>query len=176
MSDAQPTFDEFRAELERLFAQPLTEPAEAAAKDFWENWSSFTAAISNRSLAVHADALRLGMQFPEYKRYHVWKGAGTVAVLVGLVAVWFFWPAGVAFIIGGIALHIWGGRVKYRAASNFAENLMKEATLNPGEGGYAGLCSHYIAGTIQLASSQGVAHWPQYPSNVLTGTKSFIDT
>lgn len=176
MSESQPTFDAFKGGLEGLFGQPLTAPAEAAAKDFWEHWSSFSAAISSRSLAVHTDALRLGMQFPEYKRYHVWKGAGTVAFIVGIVAVWFFWPAGVAFVIGGIALHMWGGRVKYKDASNFAENLMKEATLNPENGGCAGLCSHYIAGTIQLASPQGSAHWPQYPSNVLTGTQSFIET
>ena len=176
MSESQPSLDEFKSELEGLFGQPLTEPAEAAAKDFWENWSSFSLAISNRSLAVHTDALRLGMQFPEYKRYHVWKGTGTVALLVGLVTVWFFWPVGVAFIVGGIALHMWGSRVRYRDASDFAENLMKEATLNPAKGGYAGLCSHYIAGTIQLASPQGAAHWPQYPSDALTGTRSFIDT
>lgn len=74
MSDSQPSFDEFKAELEALFGHPLTESVEVAAKGFWENWSSFSLAISKRSLAVHTDALRLGTQFSEYKRYHVWKG------------------------------------------------------------------------------------------------------
>ncbi len=36
------------------------------------------------------------------------------------------------------------------------------------------ICSHYIAGTIQLASQNGKAHWPAYPSSVFGGEAKFI--
>ena len=176
MSESAPSLDEFKAKIEALFGQSLTGPASEAAKDFWANWSLFSSLIAQRSLAVHVDALRLGMNFPEYKRYHVWKGAGTIALLLGIVSVWFLWQLGSALIAVGIGLHLWGGRIKFNDAKDFAEELMKEATLNSSDGGYARLCAQYIAGTIQLVSPAGSAHWPQLPSNVVTGERSFVST
>ena len=135
----KPSLDEFKAQIEALFGQKLTGPAMHAAEDFWNNWSSFGALISARSLAVHVDTLRLSQNFPEYRRN-------------------------------------WGGRVKFNDAKNFAENLMKEATFNPSGGGYAGLCANYIAGIIQLVTPSNSAHWPQYPSNVISEERTFIPT
>lgn len=176
MTERAPSLDEFKTEIEALFGQSLTEPASEAAEDFWEHWPSFSSLIAQRSLAVHVDALRLGMNFPQYKRYHVWKGAGKIVILLGIVSVWFLWQLGAVLLTAGIGLHLWGGRVKFKDAKNFAEELMKEATLNPSEAGYARLCAHYIAGTIQIVSSAGSAHWPQHPSNAVTGERSFIST
>jgi len=176
MSQNKPSFDEFKMNIEKLFGQRLTEPASQAADDFWRNWSAFSALIANRSLAVHVDAFRLTHNFPEYRRYQVWKGAGIVAFLVGIVFLWFYWQIGVALIALGIGLHFWGGRMKFNAARSFAEELMKNATLNPSAGGYARICTNYIAGIIQLDSPVGSAHWPQFPSNVISGERSFIQT
>ena len=176
MSENAPSLNEFKAKIEVLFGQSLTGPASEAAEDFWKHWSSFSSLIAQRSLAVHVDALRLGMNFPQYKHYHVWKGAGKVALLLGIVSVWFLWQLGAVLIATGIGLHLWGGRLKFNDAKDFAEALMKEATLNPSDGGYARLCANYIAGTIQLVSSAGSAHWPQFPSNAVTGEQSFIST
>ena len=170
------SLDEFMAQIETLFGQSLTKPASDAAEDFWEHWSSFSALIAQRSLAVHVDALRLGMNFPQYKRYHIWKGAGTAVILLGIVFIWFLWQLGALFIVVGIGLHLWGGRVKSNDAKNFVEEIMEEATLNPSDGGYARLGAHYIAGIIQFVSPAGSAHWPQFPSNVVTGDRSFIST
>ena len=176
MTESASSLDEFKTKIEAFVGQSLSEPASEAAEDFWEHWSSFSSLIAQRSLAVHVDALRLGMNFPQYKRYHVWKGAGTIALVLGIVSVWFLWQLGAVFIAAGIGLHLWGGRVKFKDAKDFSEELMKEATLNPSESGYARLCTHYIAGTIQLVSPVGSAHWPQHPSNVVTGKRSFIST
>lgn len=176
MSKSASSLDEFRANIEAVFGQSLTGPASEAAEDFWKHWSSFSSLIAQRSLSVHVDALRLGLNFPQYKRYHVWKGAGKVAFLLGIVSVWFLWQLGAVLIAAGIGLHLWGGHLKFNDAKNFAEELMKEATLNPSGGGYARLCANYIAGTIQLVSPAGSAHWPQFPSNAVTGEQSFIST
>jgi len=176
ISKSAPSLDEFKAKIETLFGQSLTGPASEAAEDFWRHWSSFDALIAQRSLAVHVDALRLGMNFPQYKRYHVWKGAGKIALLLGIVSVWFLWQLGAVLIVAGIGLHLWGGSIKFNDAKDFAEELMREATLNPSDGGYARLCANYIAGTIQLVSPAGSAHWPQFPSNAVTGEQSFIST
>jgi len=171
-----PSLDEFKANIEAMFGQSLTGPASEAAEDFWKHWSSFSSLIAQRSLAVHIDALRLGLNFPQHKHYHVWKGAGKVAVLLGIVSVWFLWQLGAVLIAAGIALHLWGGRLMFNDAKDFAEELMKEATLNPSDGGYARFCANYIAGTIQLVSPGGSAHWPLFPSNAVTGEQSFIST
>ena len=176
MPESSPSLDKFKAQMEASFGQPLTKPASDAAEDFWEHLSLFSVLIAQRSLTVHVDALRLGMNFPQYKRYHIWKGAAKVAILLGIIAVWFLWQMGAFFLVVGAGLHLWGGRVKSRDAKNFCEELMEEVALNPSNGGYAKLCCHYIAGTIQLVSPTGSAHWPQFPSDVVTGKQTFIST
>jgi len=176
MDQAKPSLDEFKLNIEQLLGQGLTEPASQAVEDFWGNWGLFSGFITNRSLAVHVDVLCLGQNFPEYRRYQTWKGAGIVTLLGGIIVIWFFWKIGVALIALSIGLHYWGSRMKFNAAKDFAEQLMKSATLNPSKGGYAGLCAHYIAGIIQLVSPLGSAHWPQFPSNVIDGKRSFIQT
>lgn len=176
MGQGKPSLDGFKANIEALSGQRLTGPAIHAAEDFWNNWSSFSALISARSLVVHVDALRLSKNFPEYKRYNVWKGSGILAFIVDIVIFWFSWQIGVVIAALGGVFYYWGGRVKFNDAKNFAENLMKEATLNPSSGGYAGLCANYIAGIIQIVSPSGSAHWPQYPSNVISGERTFMST
>jgi hypothetical protein len=176
MSESPPSLDEFKAKVEILCGQSLTGPASEAVEDFWTHWSSFSSLIAERSLAVHVDALSLGMNFPQYKRYSACKGAGTVALLLGIVTVWFFWRLGAVLIAAGIGLYLWCGRLKVNDAKNLADELIKEATLNSADGGYARLCANYIAGTIQLVSPAASAHWPQFPSNAVTGEQSFIST
>ena len=174
MSENLPTLDIFKTQMETLLGQSLTDRASQAAEDFWEHWSSFSSLIGERSLVVNVDMLRLGMNFPQYKRYHIWKGAGKVLILLGIVAAWLFWQLGVFFIVAGVGLHFWGGRVRIRDAQKFSEELIEQATLHPSDGGSAKLCAHYVSGTIQLASPNGSAHWPQFPSNAVTGKQDFI--
>lgn len=176
MSQHRPTLDEFKTNIETVFGQQLTGPAIDAAEDFWNNWTSFGALISARSLAVHVDALRLSWNFPEYKRYNTWRGGGIITFIVGIIGFFFSWKIGAAITAFGAGLYYWGGRVRFNDAKDFAEKLMKEATLNPSNGGYARLCANYIAGIIQIVSPSGSAHWPQHPSNVISGERTFIAT
>lgn len=176
MDKNTPSLDEFKVKIETLLGQSLSRPALEATEDFWKHWDSLSLLISRRSLAVHVDALYLSQVFPQYTRYHTWKGAGIIALLLGMISIWFFWQLGTVLVVAGIGLRFWGNRVKYNDAKDFAEEIMKEATLNPSDDGYAKLCVNYIAGTIQLVSPAGIARWPQFPSNVITGEQSYIST
>jgi hypothetical protein len=176
MGRDKPSLDEFRADIEAVFGQRLTGPAIRAAEDFWNNGSSFSSLISAGSLAVHVDALRLSQNFPRYRQYNVWKGGGVLTFIVGIVVFCSSWKIGVLIAALGGGFYYWGGRVKFNDAKKFADNLIREATLNPLSGGYAGLCANYIAGIVQIVSPSGSAHWPQYPSNVISGERTFIPT
>jgi len=176
MDKAKPSLEEFRADIEALFGQRLTGAAMRAAEDFWNNWSSFSSLISARALAVHVDALRLSQNFPRYRQYNVWKGVGILIFIVGIVVFWFSWKIGAPIAALGGGFYYWSGRVKFNYAKEFTENLIREASLNPSSRGYAGLCANYIAGIIQIVSPSGSAHWPQYPSNVISGERTFIPT
>jgi len=176
MGKGKPSLHEFKANIETIFGQQLNGPAQKAAEDFWNNWTSFGTLISARSLAVHVDALKLCRNFPEFKRYNSWRGAGIITFIVGIISFFFSWKIGAVITVFGVGFYYWGGRVRFNDAKNFAEKLMKEATLNPSSGGYAGLCANYIAGIIQVVSPSGSAHWPQYMSNVISGERTFIET
>jgi hypothetical protein len=174
MSERVPTLDEFKSNVEALLGQSLTVPASEAAEDFLKHWASFSSLIAERTLEFRVDVLFLCHNFPQYKRYQVWKGVGTIGLLPGIISVWFFWQLGAALIALALGLYLWGGYIKFNDAKNFAEELMKEATLNPWGDGYARLCASYISGIIQLVSPTGSSVWPQFPSNAVTGERSFI--
>ncbi|MFO7956104.1 MAG: hypothetical protein R6X33_03285 [Candidatus Brocadiia bacterium] len=170
------SLQEFQEQIETLFGQRLTGPAQVAAKDFWEHCEGFTRLISQRKLSVQVDPLFLAHNFSEYARYHRWKGVGIISLIVGFVLVWFWWSLGVGLLVTAIALWTYSNRVRFNDAKMFAEQLMKDATLKPMQNGYARLCANYIAGIIQLSTPIYSARWPQHPSNVITGEKTFIDT
>ena len=170
------SLEEFTGQIERLFGKSLTPPAIQATADFWNHWAAFTQLISQRQLSAHVDPLFLAHNFPQYSRYHMWKGAGLVSLVLGLLVIWFVWPIGIVLLVSGIALHMFGNRVRFNDARTFAEEVMKEATLNATDAGFARLCAHYITGIIQLVTPAAFAHWPQHPSNVITGNRTFIET
>ncbi len=171
-----PTIEKFKQDIEDLFGQKLTGPASQAAEDFWINWASFSTLIANSSLSVHVDPLRLAHNFPQYKRYQTFKGLGIIVLAIGIICTFFIWKIALGIIGVGFFIFYWGNHIRYSDAKKFAEELMKEATLNPNGGGYARLCAIYISGIIQLISPKSSAHWPQYPSNVITEKASFIAT
>jgi len=103
-------------------------------------------------------------------------GWGKIVILLAIIPMLFIWQLGAALIATGIGLYFWGRHIRFHDAKDFAEELMKDATINPAGGGYARLCANYVAGIIKLVSPTGSSHWPQFPSNVITGEKSFIPT
>lgn len=97
-------------------------------------------------------------------------------LLFGFASVWFFWPLGVCLLLVGIGFGLYGNRVRYNDAKAFAEEIMQGATMNPAETGYAKLCAHYIAGIVSLTTPTASVDWPQFPSNIVTGAETLIDT
>lgn len=170
------SLDEFTSQIERLLGSQLTPPAAEAATDFWSHWKSFTQVISRRELSARVDPLFLAHNFPEFRRYHTWKGAGIIVLFLGLAIMWFYWQVGVGLVLGGIGVRLYGNRIRFNDAKAFAEDLMKEATLNPTDTGYARLCANYIAGIVGLATPLGSAWWPRHPSNAVTGERTFLET
>lgn len=168
--------DDFTRQIERIFGKSMTPPAMQAVNDFWDHWESFTELIAHRQLSARVDPLFLAHNFPQYRRYHTWKGAAIVLFGLGVVAVWFVWPIGAVLLAGAIATHKYGNHVRFNDAKAFAEEVMKEATLSAKNEGFARLCASYIAGVIELATPACSARWPQHPSNVVTGEQTLIDT
>ena len=68
----------FMSLLSGLFGQPLNKEAKVAALDFWQNISTITDGVAQGSISIYPDFLFLARDFPEYKKYQIWKG------LVGL--------------------------------------------------------------------------------------------
>jgi len=174
MSDIVPSLEEFKSDIELQLGYPLTDSVAEAVEDFWKNWSLFDSIIAEHLLSIKVDVPSLAESRPDFSHYLWWSGAGTAGVIIGLVMVWFFGQAGIALIVLGLCLHVYGNRVRLKDVKRFAEELIQVVVQNRAGGGYAKLCSHYISGIVHLTSPAGSAYWPQHPSNAVTGKRSFI--
>jgi len=170
------TWDEFVSQIEQEFKEPLTDPAREAVADYWNHWTSFTDFNTKRLLSAHINVIFLKHNFPQYKRYDAWKGVGLIFILIGLVIALFSWIIGIILLLSGLGIRYYSNHSFYNDAKAYAEDIMKEATINPINNGYARLCANYIAGVVDLATQQLYSEWPQHPSNVLTGSRTFIET
>ena len=176
MNIQRPSLANFQEQLEKLFGQSLTAASNLAAEDFWENWSDILEGISNDWIMVRPDMLFLSKNFPEYRKYQIWKGLSIIAFLAGVILLFFYWQAGVCLLILGFGFNYYSKHKKVSDGRRFVKSLRKDVMQNPQSEGMAKLCSHYIAGIIQLSKGFNQAHWPQYPSNVITGMTRFIPT
>ena len=174
MLSTKPPLQKFKEQIEAVFEQSLTSAASLAAEDFWGNWPAIFEGISNDWITVQPDMLFLSKNFPEYGKYNIWKGLAIIAFLVGAILLFIYWQAGVSLLLLGIGIKYYSKHKKVSDGGRFVNSLRKEVIQNPQSKGMAELCSHYIAGTIQLSSDKGEAHWPQYPSNIITGEMELI--
>lgn len=170
----KPSYQDFKSTLEEIFGQNLTDRADLATKDFWNNWDDLYGQLKQGLIVINVDALMLGQKLPEYKKYHPIKGAAKLIFLAGIVTLFFNWKIGLGVIGLGVIINIYGSTVKNRTKTDFAENILTNINEDNLKEGMGTLCSHYIAGTVQLNGDNGKAHWPQFPSNVLTGDTDFI--
>lgn len=176
MNIQKPLLPMFKEQLEAIFGQSLTSVANLAAEDFWGNWSAIFEGISNDWITVQPDMLLLSKNFPEYRKYHIWKGLSLITFLAGIILLFFYWQAGVCLLILGFGLNYYSKYKKVSDGRRFVKDLKKEVIQSPQSKGMAKLCSHYIAGAIQLSKGFNQARWPQYPSTVITGMIRFIPT
>ena len=164
MSD-KPNQQEFKNMLEELFGQSLTPDAELAANDFLDIWNDLIDGFKNNSIRMNVDMLFLSKNLPEYGHHKVWKRVGTITFLAGIILLFISWNIAIAMIIVGFGLNIYSNKVKSSVGQKFTEEIKQEINSNSSTG-MAKICSHYITGTIQLASQEGQARWPAYPSSV----------
>lgn len=176
MLSTKPPLQKFKEQIEAVFEQSLTSAASLAAEDLWRNWSAIFEEISNNSIIIKTDTLFLSRNFPEYGKYHIWKGLALISFFAGIVLLFFYWQTGVIIMVIGVCSNFYSRFKKVTAGKKFTEDLRKEIIQNPLSMGMAKLCAYYIAGIIQLSSDKGKAHWPQYPSNVIIGEIEFIPT
>ena len=62
------SLDDFKNLLAELFGQPLNQEAEVAARDFWQNVSPIAEGVSQGTIAINVDVLRLSLAFLNIKR------------------------------------------------------------------------------------------------------------
>ena len=168
------SFDDFKNLLAELFGQPLNQEAGLAAQDFWKNVSPIAEGVSQGTIAINVDVLRLSLAFPENKTYQVWKGLAIFIFLVALPVFIFSWKIALGILAASVITHFIGN-VKRRAKGHkFVADIQASIAAGDMAKGLGNLCAHYIAGDVQLASGTGRAHWPQLPSDVLTVKRNFI--
>lgn len=174
MTNENMSFADFKNLLADLFGQPLNQKAEVAAQDFWQNVSAISEGVSQGSISINVDVLALARAFPEYKTYQVWKGLSLIVFLVALPVFIFSWKIALGIIIASVICHIIGTMQRRVSGQRFVSDLRAAIKTGDVPTGIGNLCAQYIAGNIQLASSLGQANWPQFPSDVLTGQKKFM--
>jgi len=174
MTNVNTSFDDFKNVLADLFGQPLNQKAEVAAQNFWENISALSDGVSRGSIVVNVDVLALARAFPEYKTYQVWKGLSIIVFLVALPVFIFSWKIALGIVVASVVCHTIGKMQRRVSGQRFVSNLRAAIIAGDVSTGIGNLCAQYIAGNIQLASSLGQAHWPQFPSDVLTGQQNFM--
>jgi len=174
MSNVNMPLDDFKSLLSELFGQPLNQKAEVAAQDFWQNILAMADGISRGSISINVDVLALARAFPEYKGYQVWQGLAILMFLVALPVFIFSWKIALGLIVGSIVVYFIGNIKRRIMGQKFVSGIQSAVAAGDMVKGLGSLCAHYIAGNVQLASGLGRAHWPQLPSNVLTGEQNFI--
>lgn len=176
MSSIKPSLENFYEQIEKLFQQTLTKPARDAAEDFWNKWQELLDGISNNNIRINVDMLMLFKKFPEHTKYNQWKGFGILTTVVGIVLFFIHLFSGSIVFLLGVGLFYYSRKVKLNDGQTFQEKMKKNVIENANDNGMADLCAQYIAGTIQLVSNINSAHWPQYPSCVVTGENDLIQT
>lgn len=174
MREANMSFNDFKNILADLFGQPLNEKAEMAAQDFWQNITPISEGILQGSISVNVDVLALARAFPEYKTYQVWKGLAIFVFIFALPIFIFSWKIAIGILAASILCHAIVNVQRSVTGRKFVSNIQAAISTRNVSEGITNLCAQYIAGNVQLSSSLGRAHWPQAPSDVLTGGKNFI--
>ena len=174
MTQVNMSLDNFKSILADLLGQPLNEKADVAAQDFWQNACAISEGVSQGRITIHVDVLALARAFPEYKTYQVWKGLAILVFLIALPVFIFSWITALGILAAGVACYAIGNMQRRVSGQKYVLELKTAVVAGDVSKGIGNLCAQYIAGHVQLASSLGQAHWPQYPSNILTGEQNLI--
>jgi len=104
----------------------------------------------------------------------VWKGLAIPVFLVALPIFIFSWKIALVLIAASVVVYALGNVHCRATGQRLVSGIRSSVAAGDLSKGLGYLCAHYIAGNVQLASDLGRAHWPQFPSDVLTGQQNFI--
>ena len=162
------TLDAFRQEIQSVLGPgEFTSPVAEIIEDFWKSCSELEAAITDGTVSLSIDTLKLS-EYLQYGRYHGWKGAGKILLVLALLVIWFQWIVGLIVGLVGFALHAYGEHMRKADGQRFMHSLIV-GVKERRPGAMAALCAHYITGTVELVSDSSRVCLPWYPSNVVTG-------
>jgi len=166
---------EFIERLQELLGQPLNDRAALAADDFLRHMDAIRDGIASKQIRIGVDMLFLALNFPEYKRYHVWKGVGWILLPVALIVFFLSWKISVSIVAASFFFFALGNYKRHSDGRRFQEELVEGASNESDPDGMAKICAHYIAGTIGFLTPSFRVSWPLYPSTVFTGERRFIE-
>jgi pyruvate/2-oxoglutarate dehydrogenase complex dihydrolipoamide acyltransferase (E2) component len=168
-----PTLGAFKRQIEDVLGGALTRSATLAVADFWSHWKAFSEGLALKGLAVQFDLEHppAGQRRPVARDYHSVQRLARPLVLTGLLLVFFLWQVAVAVIALGLAVHYAAAYLITRDNDLRNRHVVPPAEHAPCEPAMANLCAQYILGMVAFISPAGRAHWPDYPSNVLTGKR-----
>ena len=170
----KPEYTDFQKILETTFGQPLTPRAKLAATDFWNHWDALSDHLQSGTVWITVDSLILGLKLPEYRKHHPILGLAKLLFIAGLLLLFYSWLLGLGVTVLGVIANHYGNTVRKRTISALVDDMLSSLTREDVTRGMGAICSHFLAGTIQLNSSLGISRWPLQPSNVLTGRSEVI--
>lgn len=166
-------FEDFREEVYKLYGREINAEIEKAIKDFWDHRDEFVASISDDSITLLTNMNILSKHAPAYRKYHAVGSLGILFLIIGILALIFSYVVGGIIIVIGILLRSISKYIKKRDGDNFIQEFINEVKAN-GFNGIPKICTLYISELIRLQGSEGGAHWPQYPSDVFSGSVNLI--
>lgn len=177
MADAACTVAEFHRRVEDELGLRLTKATAWAAVDIWGNWSAFAQGIAEGWITVDIDKPAFFRKFRHRAGYRTWKEIAPVSLALAAVCSLFSWLLAVAVAVTGTCVCLYARRAQEFETRQFNSNLrhgVAHATDEIRHRWMAILAAHYIAGAVELVSEDGRAHWPQVPSDVLTGRTRLV--
>lgn len=172
----KPTSGEFVEKvIKRALGYPLDKQKQSAALDIYKKLDEFQSAIRDKTLTILVDPLFLKQIHPEFGKSYTWKGLSSIVSLIGIVLIFFNLELGIGAILLGIIVGLYGNSVRTKEGRQFTERLVGQVISDPNFDGMVDLTFYYMIGVVGFSSSKGHAHWPQYPSDVFSGDRVFIE-
>lgn len=171
-----PTLAAFQRQIEGVLGGTLTRSATLAVADFWTHWKAFSEGLAREDLVVQFDLEHTpaGQRRQAARYCQSVQRLARPLVLAGLLLVFFLWQAAVAVIALGLAVHFAAAYLRTRDNDLRNRHVVSPAEHAPCEPAMAKLCAQYILGMVAFISPTSRAHWPDYPSSVLTGKRARI--
>jgi len=173
--NAIPDLDTFIAQVEGALGRSLNQPEKVATEDFRENLNTINSGVTSRSVTLHVDAPVLYERIPGYSPYHRIKDIGDGLIIIAILLAYFFWQVAVILAVIGFSLHKIADQVRDGDVRRFIKQLLNDISQKPFESGLARLCAYYVNGIVLMMSGANSSHWPQYPSNMFTGQRKYIE-